>query len=176
MQLGRPRLAPGPQARAPHRERLVRARGAGGVGGHAVPWRRGRWGQEVQAPGGREEGACGCGGRARGCSGRGGAAQARLHMVPERVHLPWCRTDRRAPLLCDGSLRGVCADGDAAKWWTPHFGADSQVWSRYCPWSSRTSCSGYCLYEHKTIKHSFGCKWTCSRFRLRSFSNSKEPH
>jgi hypothetical protein len=82
----------------------------------------------VQAPGGSEEGAPGRRGRARGCSRGGGAAEARLHMVSERVHIPWCCEGGRPPLFRDGSLCGVCAGGDAAEWWTPYAGADSQVW------------------------------------------------
>jgi hypothetical protein len=125
MQLRRPRVAPGSQARPSHREGSARACWAGGVGRHAVPWQRG---QEVQTPGGGEEGAYPSGGRARGSPGGGGTAQARLLMVPKRVHLPWRHQGWRSPLLCDGSVRGVGAGGNAAGWWTPYVGADTQVW------------------------------------------------
>lgn len=82
----------------------------------------------MQAPGGSEEGTRGRRGRARGGSRGGGTAETRLHMVSERVRFPWFSKGRWAPLLCDGSLCGVCAGRDAAKWWTAHTGADSQVW------------------------------------------------
>ena len=49
MQLLRPRLATGPQARPPHRERPAQASRPGGVGRHAVSWRWRRRDQSVQA-------------------------------------------------------------------------------------------------------------------------------
>jgi hypothetical protein len=81
----------------------------------------------VQTPGGCEEGARSSGGRAGWSPGGGGTAQACLLMVPKCVHLPWRCQGWRAPLLCDGSLRGVGGYGDAAEWWAPHVGADTQV-------------------------------------------------
>ena len=128
MQLLRTRLATGPQARPPRRERPAQARRPGGVGRHAVSWRWWRHGQAVQAPGGSEEGAPARRGRAPGCSGGGEVAEARLHMVSERVHIPWCCQGQRPRLFRHGSPCRVCASRDAAEWSTPHAGADSQVW------------------------------------------------
>ena len=128
MQLLRPRLATGPQARPPRRERPAQARRPGGVGRHAVSWRWRRRGQAVQAPGGSEEGAPARRGRALGCSGGGEVAEARLHMVSERVHIPWCCQGQRPRLFRHGSPCRVCVARDAAEWWMPHAGADSQVW------------------------------------------------